>query len=231
MLYQKRVDNKVAFTKICFKLFTDACGGSEEEFADTLYAKYTVEDFAYHDDMYYWGVLGYFEEKVIPHKIAVYQAGIELSHQPWFKDYLGTQAKEDFLYNLWVHDMSKFSANEAFGYAMYNFKDPHPESKPAFEASWHHHKMNNPHHPEYWFNPDRSGKLEPIPMPSLYVMEMLADWIGAGKTYGSTLEEWLPKNLPKFKFGPSKSIVMNILGELKIKTWIGEGNILQTTPE
>lgn len=200
MDYSKRIDNKEAFTINVFKLFTDACGGNPKEFADILYAKYTVEDFAYGDDLYYWGVLKYFTDKVVPHKIAVYQAGVELSRNEKLKDIFTEQTKEDFLRNLWLHDMSKFSANEAFGYAMYNFSDPHPESKEGFEAAWHHHKMNNPHHPEYWLNPNRSGELEPLPMPPIYIVEMIADWIGAGKTYGSTLEEWLPKNISKFKF-------------------------------
>ncbi len=229
MNYSKRTDNKEAFRVNAFKLFTDSCGGSDVEFSDIVYAKYTVEDFAYSDDMYYWGVLKYFQEKVIPHKIAVYQAGLELSRQNWFNNYLKSQEREDFLYNLWLHDISKFSANEAFGYAMYNFKNPTSSSKPAFEAAWHHHKMNNPHHPEYWLNPNRSGGLEPIPMPAIYCMEMIADWIGAGKTYGSTLEEWLPNNIHKFKFGASKSMIQNILEDMGIKTWIGEGNVLQTT--
>lgn len=227
MLYQKSEMNKEAFRINAFKKFTDACGGSDVEFANTLYAKYTVEDFAYGDDMYYWGVLKYFTDVVIPHKIAVYQAGLELSRQEWFKTYLGNQDKEDFIYNLWIHDMSKFSANEAFGYAMYNRKTGH--GKEGFEAAWHHHKMNNPHHPEYWFNPNRGGELEPIPIPNIYIMEMIADWIGAGKTYGSSLEDWLPDNLHKFKFGAAKSIVMNILKDYGIPTWIHEGNVLKTT--
>ena len=227
MNYSKRTDNKEAFRVNAFKLFTNECGGSDVEFADILYARYTVEDFAYSDDMYYWGVLKYFQEKVIPHKIAVYKAGLELSRQSWFSNYLKSQEEEDFLYNLWLHDISKFSANEAFGYAMYNFKTG--SGKEAFEKSWHHHKMNNPHHPEYWLNPNRSGNLEPIPMPPMYIMEMIADWIGAGKTYGSSLEEWLPTNLPKFKFGAAKSMVQNILEDIGIKTWIGEGNFLTTT--
>lgn len=226
MNYSKRTDNKDAFRVNAFKKFTDTCGGSDVEFTDILYSKYTVEDFAYSDDMYYWGVLKYFTDTVIPHKIAVYQAGLELSRQDWFKIYMKEQDKEDFLYNLWLHDMSKFSANEAFGYAMYNFKDPHPKSKAGFEAAWHHHKMNNPHHPEYWFNPNRSGELEPIPMPNIYIMEMIADWTGAGKTYGSTLEKWLPDNIHKFKFRAVKGIVQDILKNLGIQTWIHEGNIL-----
>jgi hypothetical protein len=200
MDYSKRIDNKEAFKLNAFKLFTDACGGSLEEFTNTLYEKYTVEDFSYHDDMLYWGVLDYFKKTVIPHKIAVYQAGLELSRSPKINEHLSNQDKEDFLRNLWLHDISKFSANEAFGYAMYNRKTGYGEK--GFELAWHHHKMNNPHHPEYWLNPNRSGELEPLPMPNIYILEMIADWIGAGKTYGSSLEEWLPENINNFKFKP-----------------------------
>lgn len=228
-LYKNRADNKDSFTQNIFKLFTDACGGGSEAFANELYSKFVVEDFAYHDDMYYWGVFGYFKNVVIPHKIAVYQSGLELSRQPWFDTYIKGDDKELFLNNLWVHDMSKFSANEAFGYSMHDFKNPSDNSKAAFEKAWHHHKMNNPHHPEYWLNPNRSGELEPIAMPAIYVMEMIADWIGAGKTYGSTLEDWLPKNLYKFKFGSSKSLVKNILEDMGIQTWIHEGNVLHVS--
>jgi hypothetical protein len=231
-LYAKRIDNKSSFTQNVFKIFTDACGGSADDFANILYGKYTVEDFAYHDDFWYWGVHEYFKSKVIPHKISVYQAGLELSRQDWFSNYINhTDDKELFIYNLWIHDMSKFSANEAFGYATYDFKNPTEGSKKSFEAAWHHHKMNNPHHPEYWLNPNREGKLEPQPMPALYAMEMVADWIGAGKTYGSSIEDWLPNNLSKFKFGGSKSLVMNILKDLGIETWIHEGGFLHTSPE
>ncbi|HYE68704.1 MAG TPA: DUF5662 family protein [Anaerovoracaceae bacterium] len=229
MNYFKSRQLKEAFTRNCFSSFTEKVGGDATEFADILYGKYTVEDFAYADDMYYFSMLEYFNKQVVPHKIAVYEAGLELMQKSWFNKYLSrNEDREQFLWNLWIHDMSKFSANEAFGYAMYNRTTGH--GKEGFELAWHHHKMNNPHHLEYWFNPNRSGQLERIPMPTLYVMEMFADWIGAGKTYGQTIEDWLPENLHKFKFGPSKSLVMNILEEMGIRTWIHEGNVLKTHP-
>ena len=53
-------------------------------------------------------------------------------------------------------------------------------------------------------------------MPALYVMEMIADWMGAGKTYGSTLEEWLPNNLHKFRFGVSHKTVHDILNDMGV---------------
>lgn len=208
MDYSKSTQSKTAFINNVFKNFTDAVGGDPTEFATILYGKYTVEDFAYSDDFYYFSMVEWFNKIVIPHKIAVYEAGIELSKQGWFKDLFAEQDKEDFLRNIWLHDMSKFSAAEAFGYAMYNRTTGH--GKEAFEQSWHHHKMNNPHHPEYWLNPNRSGELEMLPMPNIYVVEMIADWMGAGKTYGDTMENWLPKNISKFRFA-NRSKVAEIL--------------------
>lgn len=224
MTYTRSITHKPSFTANVFSLFTAECGGSAAELCDILHGKYTVDDFAYHDDMIYFGIVEYFRKTVIPHKIAIYNAGIELSNQPWFSDYLKGDQKDLFIENLWVHDLSKFSADEAFGYSMYNRNTD--QGREAFEQAWHHHKMHNPHHPEYWMNPNRSGHVEPFPMPVLYAMEMIADWIGAGKTYGNTLEQWLPDNLHRFRFGASKSIVKNILECLGINTVIDEGNTL-----
>ena len=210
MDYSMLTDNKEAFTKNVFRLFTNTCGGSPESFASMLYGKYTVEDFAYGDDMYYWGVLKYFTDVVVPHKIAVFEAGMRLLHHKKLKHLMVGDRKEEFAKNLWIHDMSKFSANEAFGYAMHDFKNPHAKSKEGFYLAWHHHKMNNPHHPEYWLNPNSGGALEPLPMPDIYILEMIADWEGAGKTYGSSIEEWLPKNISRFKFS-NRSRVAEII--------------------
>ncbi len=194
--FSKRTDSKSAFTSQIFSLFTNQCGGSAEEFADTLYGKYTVEEYTFYDDYYYWCVHAYLKDKVIPHKIAVWQAGMEIKRAKWFGD-LGID-KDQFERNLWSHDMSKFCADEFMGYAFYRFGEENGEkTKLNFERSWNHHKNHNPHHPEYWLNVSREGKVEPLPMPDIYVAEMIADWMGAGKTYGSTLEEWLPKNIGK----------------------------------
>lgn len=198
--YYKSINHKVSLSRNVFPAFANIANIKAEDLVDILHEKFIVDDFAYHDDMYYWPVYDYFKDTVIPHKIAVYHAGMDLCAHKNFEDILRSGDREQFQWNLIVHDLSKFSANEAFGYAGYNFKNPSAKSKPAFEAAWHHHKMNNPHHPEYWLNPNRSGELEPIAMPDIYILEMIADWVGAGKVYGSTIEEWLPKNISKFKF-------------------------------
>ncbi len=134
-------------------------------------------------------IVNYFKETVVPHKIAVYKGGIELID----KGIVPNTLKEEFIHNLIIHDLSKFSAQEAKGYAYYNRKTK--EGSEAFVRAWHHHKMNNPHHPEHWLNPTKKGNLDILPMPRVYILEMVADWIGAGRTYGGTLEAWLPQNL------------------------------------
>lgn len=209
------------------KPFAEQTGANIFELVDEMFAKYTVDHPAYNDNLLHSAIMDYFKRKVIPHKIAVYEAGLQLAEQDWFIDICNS--KEEFLRNLIRHDLSKFSANEAFGYALLNFKDPHLASKEGFERAWHHHKMNNPHHPEYWLNPNRSGILEIQKMPAIYMLEMIADWIGAGKTYDSSLEKWVPGNLHLFVFHADVlDLLRNILLKLGIKTH-KSGNTLYTT--
>lgn len=152
----------------------------------------------------------YVSEKLIPHKVAVYKAGQDLEKQDWFRQLFDTSIKNRLL----LHDLSKFSSQEA-GYADY----------PNIGNAWHHHKMNNDHHPEYWLNPDRSGRIEPLPMPKECVAEMLADWIGASQTYGEALEDWLPKNLHHFVFHPQTAWLLSAaLRELNFTTDYKEFN-------
>ena len=198
MNYATSRQNEKAFANNVFKNFTDVVGGNPDELSAVLHNKFTVDDFAYSDDFNYFGYTQYMNKTIIPHKIAVYESGMELLKNPEIDVQLSSQSKEEFIYNLWIHDLSKFSADEIFGYANYNRETG--SGKLQFEKAWHHHKMHNPHHPEYWLNPNRSGELEMLPIPNIYILEMIADWMGASKTYGSTLAEWMPQNLPKFRF-------------------------------
>lgn len=208
-------------------LFEKFAPGRSYELCSALYSRFIVDDPGYTiDDGCFLKVYKYLSEKVIPHKQEVYQAGRELQKNPKFNNYIHSLLVRDFFVsNLFYHDLSKFSAIEAIGYANYNFQTK--EGKEGFEIGWHHHRMNNPHHPEYWMNPNRSGELEPMQMPPVYIAEMIADWIGAGRTYGNTLEKWLPENIHKFQFGPSSLLVSNMLYSLTgIETTVGGDGFL-----
>lgn len=208
---------KDIFTKNIFAQFTDKCGGSPSEFADILYARYDVEDITYADDYNYWSIRGFFEKVVVPHKIAVFQAGQMMLNQDWFKKYIGKSYNDVFLRNLWLHDMSKFSSSEAFGYAFYDRKTN--AGRIGFERAWHHHKMHNEHHIEYWMNPDKTGISNPIEMPKIYILEMVADWLGASESYGTKMEVWIEENFNKFNFGENKIVVESILNDLLGEKW------------
>lgn len=53
-----------------------------------------------------------------------------------------------------IHDLSKWSMDEFIGYAKHFKGGGAPDE---FASAWLHHIHFNPHHPEYWFLPDRDG--------------------------------------------------------------------------
>lgn len=92
-----------------------------------------------------------------------------------------------------VHDMSKFSPAEFVPSAKYfqGNRSPIEAEKEAigYSDAWLHHKGHNKHHWEYWcdYNND-TGEVFPHRIPYKYVVEMVCDWIGAGKVYSK--EKW-----------------------------------------
>lgn len=113
-----------------------------------------------------------------------------------------------------VHDLSKTLPSEWFPYTRYFYGDyPKLEDiSPAikwmytgyysfqiedqFNLAWLKHIHRNPHHWQYWILREDSGNTFPIPMPEIYMKEMLADWRGAGKaiTGKDNTPEWYEKN-------------------------------------
>lgn len=92
------------------------------------------------------------------------------------------------------HDVSKWSKDEFFAYAM---KFSAGIDNPAeFSAAWLHHIHNNPHHWQHWLIPATN---EALFMPETDALEMLADWMGASLAYQGTLnmKPWLEQNLCK----------------------------------
>ncbi len=222
MNFFSRKKHYETFIEVFEPFITIAGGGDLADLVDVLYGRFHIENEVYNRELQRVLLFDYFKNVVIPHKIAVLSAGMEMSRTGILGKFLPEAGdKKEFLNNLWEHDLSKFSAAEATGYL--NYDRATGKGKSEFEAAWHHHKNHNPHHPEYWFNPNREGINEPIAMPALYVLEMVCDWIGAGKTYGSSLEEWLPKNITKFRFGQSATLVKDVLNDLNVKT-----NLYQT---
>jgi len=106
-----------------------------------------------------------------------------------------------------IHDLSKFSLSEWFGYARY-FYGKYPgrdelhgdwrymytgltkeDIERQFDLAWLSHQHRNKHHWQRWLltldSARSDGKLIPLPMPDKYRREMIADWRGAGRAYGN----------------------------------------------
>lgn len=85
-----------------------------------------------------------------------------------------------------THDMSKFSWTEfSESVKYYNGKrSPIDECKKenGYSLAWLHHRGRNKHHYEYWVDYLDDGGI-PIEMPRKYVIELICDWIAAGRTY------------------------------------------------
>lgn len=85
-----------------------------------------------------------------------------------------------------IHDLSKFSPIELFNSAKYYTGNRSPidneKDEKGYSYAWLHHRGRNLHHWEYWIDNLSSGG-EALKMPLIYAVEMICDWIGAGKAY------------------------------------------------
>lgn len=72
--------------------------------------------------------------------------------------------------------------------------DPNAQSI-AFRRAWLHHQRQ-PHHWQAWISIGDGGNLVPLSIPQRFVLEMVADWYGAGRAISGTndLARWYASN-------------------------------------
>lgn len=132
-----------------------------------------------------------FFESLYQHKRYVYEAGLLVGGIP--------------LERLFNHDASKFLPEEFPHYARHFFGDKGDPD--GFASAWLHHIHHNPHHWQHWIFPDgfspKGSQLDRglVPMPEIYVREMVADWMGASRAYTNSwdMTDWLAGHLPKLE--------------------------------
>lgn len=74
--------------------------------------------------------------------------------------------------------------------------------KQAFDMAWNNHQKRNKHHWQYWIltmDDEKDNKV--LEMPEEYMLEMLADWNGAGKAITGKIntKAWYLKRRDRFK--------------------------------
>lgn len=86
-----------------------------------------------------------------------------------------------------MHDNSKFGLTEFFTSAKYFQGNISPidkeKAEKGYSIAWQHHKGHNPHHWEWWIDSLGNRKNTPLKVEWPYLIEMICDWIGAGKVY------------------------------------------------
>lgn len=133
-----------------------------------------------------------------------------------------------------IHDLSKFSPTEFFESVKYYQGTSSPidacKKENGWSAAWMHHKGRNKHHYEYFIdNLDNGGT--PIQMPFKYAVELICDYLGAGRAYyGSSFSYqkewkwWLNKReKPLLMHEQTKSFIDKVLYKLTLEK---EENVL-----
>jgi hypothetical protein len=124
-------------------------------------------------------------------KWSFHYAMITLVHK-WYVLIAGIKLKVP-IYQLLVHDLSKFYLSELPQYGIHFCGDNY--DKDGFRKTWIHHQNLNRHHWEWWMDRSRI-EVASIPMPEKYIREMIADWMGASRAYSgkSDISDWLNKS-------------------------------------
>jgi hypothetical protein len=127
-----------------------------------------------------------------------------------------------------LHDLSKFSPTEFFESVKYYQGNISPidacKKANGYSKAWLHHKGRNPHHYEYWQdNFDNGG--EPLIMPEKYAIELVCDYLGAGRaymgknfTYKNEYKWWIEKKKKSLKMHPAIIIFIDNVFSMMAET-------------
>jgi len=143
------------------------------------------------------------------------------------KYYVGIECfKRGLIYQGIFHDFDKFFPDEFFPYTNHffgknrNIKEgrnstgyykPTDTGDKDFDFAWLLHQKRNKHHWQWWTLPEDIEGLKILEIPLKYKLEMLCDWIGAGKAQGyfpnkndplSETKKWYIVNGNKLQFAP-----------------------------
>lgn len=109
--------------------------------------------------------------------------------------------------------MSKFFPDEFIPYVRHDWEGERNDTgyykagfsdDMTFDFAWLLHQKRNKHHWQWWILPEDNGGIKAFEIPYRYCMEMICDWIGAGKAqgYGDNTKEWYEKNKDNMIFHP-----------------------------
>jgi len=140
-----------------------------------------------------------------------------------------------FKYGLvWIgltHDISKFLPSEFFPYMNHfygngfdinvgrkvdGYYKPVTTGDKAFDFAWLLHQKRNKHHWQFWVLPEDVEGTNILEMPYPYNIEMVCDWLGAGKVQKTKgVNHWYDKHKHKLQLHPNtRAFVENLIKEV-----------------
>ena len=127
---------------------------------------------------------------------------IILKHK-WFVLVAGMRVGGIPLWRLLVHDWSKLSPSEFFTYRKRYVLNNCPDEE--WDRAWLHHVHQDPHHWQHWILDDKV-----LYMPETYVREMVADFLGAGRSYTGSwdIQPWINSESHKFRLHPRSLVYL-----------------------
>lgn len=105
------------------------------------------------------------------------------------------------LHQALIHDWVKFLPVEWIPYVQFFYGIKNDATKRAFDIAWNHHQKTQPHHWQYWLliTDTDEPRLRALDIPQRFVLEMVADWYGAGMAIHGKADvaEWYQQNKEK----------------------------------
>ena len=112
-------------------------------------------------------------------------------------------AIEELSSSIMNHDASKYGEEEFNAYRRHFHPTKAEEAEEdqqtqldEFEEAWKHHYTNNPHHPQYWVNPDTGVSRD---MNLGAIIEMICDWDAMSYKFGQNTIDWYENKADKEK--------------------------------
>ncbi|MBR6289349.1 MAG: hypothetical protein IKR19_08440 [Acholeplasmatales bacterium] len=101
------------------------------------------------------------------------------------------------------HDESKYTDEEFNPYRRHfhptlaeEMEEDQQSQLDAFQEAWKHHYMNNPHHPQYWYDEETQTSRD---MNLRSIIEMICDWDAMSYKFNQNTIEWYKTKADKEK--------------------------------
>ena len=156
--------------------------------------------------------------------------GTVMTHKKWVLYYC---RKAGITWRGLKHDLSKLSPTEFWGSVKYYQGDRSPidacKEANGYSKAWLHHRGRNSHHYEYWTDGYDNGG-HALKMPFENALEMLCDYLGAGRaymkdkfTYTAEFEWWKKKAIKPLLMHPhTRNFIFITLANLATLEKLGE---------